>query len=189
MVPSETLQPLLNRACAGDAAALNDLVGHLRSYVRERLGGWVGKDAVRLLDASEIAQVAMLKFFNHFSRLRGPVLPLVLGFVRTIACNTARDQLRALRYRPPGAGDWAGLTPEDPAPSPEEQALAREEWTRLDRVLDRLPRARREVLRLRFQEGRPLQEIAERVGKSYAAVAVTLCRAVQQLREALEKEP
>ena len=59
---------------------------------------------------------------------------------------------------------------------------------RLNEALATLPDDRREVLRLRYVEGLPTKEIAERVGKTDGAVRVLLTRSLARLQEILGPE-
>jgi RNA polymerase sigma-70 factor (ECF subfamily) len=59
---------------------------------------------------------------------------------------------------------------------------------RLQEALAQLPTEQREALRLRYVENLPSKEIAERLGKSDAAVRVMLTRSVQKLHALLGGE-
>jgi RNA polymerase sigma-70 factor (ECF subfamily) len=61
---------------------------------------------------------------------------------------------------------------------------AREE--KLTAALDKLPAEQREALRLRYVESLPSKQIAERLGKSDAAVRVMLTRSLKKLHELLD---
>jgi RNA polymerase sigma-70 factor, ECF subfamily len=61
---------------------------------------------------------------------------------------------------------------------------AREE--KLMAALDKLPAEQREALRLRYVESLPSKQIAERLGKSDAAVRVMLTRSLKKLHELLD---
>jgi RNA polymerase sigma-70 factor (ECF subfamily) len=59
---------------------------------------------------------------------------------------------------------------------------------RLTEALATLPEDRRQVLHLRYVEGLPTKEIAERVGKTDGAVRVLLTRSLARLQEILGPE-
>jgi RNA polymerase sigma-70 factor, ECF subfamily len=66
------------------------------------------------------------------------------------------------------------------------QAVARDERHQaLQEALGALPDEHREVLRLRYAEGLPTKEIAERIGKSDVATRVLLTRLVRRLQDLL----
>jgi RNA polymerase sigma-B factor len=73
------------------------------------------------------------------------------------------------------------------APDPAFREL--EERGALGSLLAKLPPREREVLRLRFVEGRTQSEIAQRVGVSQMHVSRLLSRALAQLREWLDADP
>ena len=56
------------------------------------------------------------------------------------------------------------------------------------RALDKLPGDQREALRLRYIENLPSKQIAEKIGKSDAAVRVMLTRSLKKLHELLADE-
>ena len=72
----------------------------------------------------------------------------------------------------------------DPAPSPEELAIAADDHQRLRLLLGRLPPDRRRVCELRFA-GLTDKEIAPILGKSEGAVRTAQSRAIAQLRDLL----
>jgi RNA polymerase sigma-70 factor (ECF subfamily) len=56
------------------------------------------------------------------------------------------------------------------------------------RAMDKLPADQREALRLRYVENLPSKQIAEKIGKSDAAVRVMLTRSLKKLHELLADE-
>jgi RNA polymerase sigma-70 factor (ECF subfamily) len=69
--------------------------------------------------------------------------------------------------------------------SPTQAVVRGERERRLAEAMANLPEEHREVLRLRYVEGRPTREIAERLGKTDAAIRVLLSRLLQKLQELL----
>ena len=67
-------------------------------------------------------------------------------------------------------------------------AVRGERQQRLEACLARLPEVSRQVLRLRYGEGLPTRAVAERVGKSHAAVRVLLSRTLQELQRQLQED-
>lgn len=65
---------------------------------------------------------------------------------------------------------------------------ADERRAQLQECLDRLGRWMREVVRMRYLDGLPLEQIARRVGKSFAAVAMALMRSRTALRECVDRK-
>ena len=58
-----------------------------------------------------------------------------------------------------------------------------ERAVRLAIMLGKLPEVQREAIRLRYLEGRTLQQIAESIGRSEMAVAGLLKRGLRSLRD------
>jgi RNA polymerase sigma-70 factor (ECF subfamily) len=67
-----------------------------------------------------------------------------------------------------------------------ERLARKERAVRLARALEQLPPLQREALVLRHLEGRPLAEIARRLGRSAVAIAGLLHRGLKTLRTLLE---
>lgn len=99
----------------------------------------------------------------------------------TIAHHVVADRYRAARADQPleTAVDLA-----DPAPSPEDHALAAEDRRDLHLLLARLPEHQRQVVELRLA-GLSGAEIAQVMGRSPANVNVTQSRAMARLRTLL----
>jgi RNA polymerase sigma-70 factor (subfamily 1) len=69
------------------------------------------------------------------------------------------------------------------------QAFSRDQkQIRLLTALEKLPEDHREALRLRYLEGLPSKEIAERMGKSDGSVRVILTRSLAKLQQILEAD-
>ncbi len=102
----------------------------------------------------------------------------------TIARNVVTDSHRARR---PDAPLDAAIQVVDPARSPEEVVLRREEQGALHHLLRRLPADQRQVVELRLS-GLSGMEIAQTLGKSRAAVDVAQYRAVSRLRSLLTEQ-
>lgn len=91
--------------------------------------------------------------------------------------NAVRDR------RPAGPLDLAAALA-DPAPSPEDEALAAEERRSLRTLLGRLPEDQRRIVELRLS-GLSGPETAAALGKSLGAVKIAQHRAFARLRELL----
>ncbi len=70
--------------------------------------------------------------------------------------------------------------------SPSQACMRSEQERALAQAVASLPEEQREAIRLRFVEGLPSKEIAQRLGKADVAVRVMVSRAVQKLRSLLE---
>lgn len=68
--------------------------------------------------------------------------------------------------------------------SPEEVAIASEEWRRIRGLLAQLPDLQRDAISLRFGAGMTSREIGAVLGKSEAATQKLISRALGRLKEA-----
>ena len=165
---------LASRACAGDAAALNELLAELRPLVvrTARLvvgsGSWAAEDA---------AQEALLDISRGVSRLRDPTV------VRTWALRVAmrraikvarRERLLRARNAP------RAMRPQEPEPASGDGREAA-----LKQPFDSLPARLRATAVLRLQAGLSEEETAWALGCSVGTVKSNLHDARKRLTHLL----
>ena len=162
-------------ALMGDAGAyrmlLSGLTRHLRSYFARRLDSGAAEDAV---------QETLIAI--HTKRATyDPALPFT-AWVYGIARYKLIDEFRRAKRRPTvpleNAGDLFGH--DDTA-----EAIAKRDVTK---PLDKLPPAKRELVKDIKLEGVSVAEAAQRTGLSESAVKVTVHRAIKSLGEELKEE-
>lgn len=126
--------------------------------------------------AGEAAQEAFVRAYFALPRLREPAAfgSWVLGIAARVAQEAARARRRSPRTGDPGL-DRAAARPEGDQEA--DPALAR--------AVAGLPEAQREVIRLRFAEGRSCAAIARDLGVPVGTVTSRLARAYALLRTAL----
>ena len=167
---------LASRACAGDAAALNELLAELRPLVvrTTRLvvgsGSWAAEDA---------AQEALLDISRGISRLRDPtvVRTWALRVAMRRAIKVARRE-RLLRAR--NALSVKRLQEPEPASSDGRGAA-------LKQAFDSLPARLRATAVLRLQAGLSEEETAGALGCSVGAVKSNLHDARKRLTHLLSE--
>ncbi len=192
---------LLERAVAGDAAALRPLLEQYGPQVREVIRGKIGRRWQGVLDEDDVMQVTYLEAFLHIEQLvaRDPASFTV--WLMRIADNVLRDTLKELerQKRAPaaqqvlavGASDshvalLASLGHTSSTPS---QHVARDEAAGIvDGVMRKLPPDYRTVVQLVDLEGRTLAAAAILMGRSTGAVHMLRIRAHHRLRELLGSE-
>lgn len=171
------IDPLVERARQGDAAALEELLAQVAPSVR-RFGLRMCRDPH---DADDALQDALLTIATHLGEYEGRAsfTSWVFTLVRT-ACARRRRGLKNQPHTDDGLAETL-----DHAMSPEEIASRAELGAAVTSALDGLPDDYREVLHLRDVEGLSAAETAEAVGITVDAVKSRLHRARAALREAM----
>lgn len=172
------MDPLVDRARAGDRAALELLLARLAPAIH-RFGMRMCRNPD---DADDVLQDTLLNVATHLDGYEGrsSLTSWVFALTRS-ACARRR---RGLKNKPPLPDDAA---PEavSGAPSPETQAEHAELTRALAGALDRLSDDHREVILLRDVEGLSAPEAADALGLSVDALKSRLHRAREALRVAL----
>lgn len=174
------------------AAALADDVDAAFPHLVRGLQDGVFAGVLRLTgsraDAEEITQETFVRAY----RALGGYPPARVQDLRlrewlwTIALNLCRNRARTRRRRPEDRlDDRAAII--DPAPGPEQEALARAERERLARLLARLPWATRAAVVLRHVSDLPYAEAAAVLGRPVGTVKSDVHRGLQRLRAFLEE--
>lgn len=182
-------QAALERARAGDARALGELLQSFRPYVAviaralrdERLQG--------RLDDSDLIQDGLLEAYRSFAEFRGTTVAELLVWLRRIVVRSAARARRSFLdtgKRDPGreraVADLDAL-PLDGGSSPSAQAIRQEQGERVAAALARLPLDMQQVLLLRHVDGLAHAAVALRLGRTEPAVRMLYLRALRRLRE------
>jgi RNA polymerase sigma-70 factor (ECF subfamily) len=151
------------------------------------------------VDLSGVVQQTMLEAHQAFSKGEFGDGERLAAWLRRILANNLADEIRKLRAARrdlrrerslEAAIDQSSLRLEAwlaaDGPSPSAHVQRQEQALRLSAALARLPDAQREALIMRHLRGLSLAEIAERLGRSHAAVAGLLKRGLAQLRKDLQ---
>lgn len=141
-------------------------------------------------DAEEVTQEAFVRAYRALGayppdRIRDLRLR---EWVWTIALNLCRNRARSRRRHPEEPLEVWVAAP-DPAPGPEQEALAGAEQERLARHLATLPWAIRSAVVLRHVSGLSYAEVAATLGRPIGTVKSDVHRGLQALRQSLEEEP
>jgi RNA polymerase sigma-70 factor (ECF subfamily) len=189
---------LVERAVAGDEAALSTLLEQSGLELQSQLQHRIGPQYRGQFDADDILQVTFLEAFLRIGSLAPGGPGAFTAWLRRIADNNLRDAIRLLeRDKRPSPGKRVGAAGRDAsyvslieqiaaASNTASRACAREELrSGVDAALRQLPTDYETVLRLYELEGLSGQEVAERMGRSHGAVRMLLARAREQLVEVL----
>jgi RNA polymerase sigma factor (sigma-70 family) len=169
-------EALAGRAGRGDSGALSLLL--LRWH--EPLVRYCRRILTDEDEARDLAQDTLLKVTRALPRF-DPSRPFAAWIYR-IARNACLNHLerRRLRGRPEVPADRVG-----PTPRPDQLAARREEADRVREALAGLPRADRELLRMKLVTGLDNAEISRRLGLTPGALRTRACRALARLRARL----
>lgn len=184
-----TSTDLLRRAKDGSDAALNLLyeqcAGRLLAYIRLRLG----RDLRARLESRDILQATLLKSLTHLHELKGDETRSLMAWLARIAEHEIRDRADYHQRQRRDAGREVIFEEEPPIAAAARSALSAvildERAQQLERAIDSMAPAHREVILLRTFEELTFPEIAARLGKSEDACRMLFARAMTVLTLAM----
>jgi len=181
-----------------DQVALPELESY-RPYLRLLARASLGPRLQAKLDASDLVQDVLKQAVEAREQFRGQSAAELAAWLRQILvrkmANLARDWRRARRdVRREVSLEAAleessarlGAWPAAEGSSPDERAGVEEQVLRVAAALEALPEAQREAVTLHHLHRWPLRDIAAHLGRTTAAVAGLIKRALKQLRIDLE---
>jgi RNA polymerase sigma-70 factor (ECF subfamily) len=171
---------LTERARSQDRQAFAELVDRARPGLERQVAGDLGRKLRETVDVEDVMQEAILHAWESVAELRATDEPgfaaWLGGIARNVVRNLARRKWRssevALERDPAGS-----------VASPSRHQRREERFERLSEAVEHLSPDHRTVIRLARIEGLRIQEIAERMGRTPAAVKNLLLRAMRELRE------
>src|SRR5947209_19932670 len=192
--PQQT-RDLLDRARAGDAAAVDGLLARHRDALRRAVALRLDPALARRVDASDIVQDVLLEANKRLQDyLRNPAMPFHL-WLRHLARDRLIDahrfhrqaQRRSLdREQAAAPPAWANDSSVqllaqllDPERTPASAALQQEMERKLHAALAELGEDDREVIWMRHYEGLGNQDVAQSLGLSEAAASMRYLRALR----------
>jgi RNA polymerase sigma-70 factor (ECF subfamily) len=198
----QDLENLVSRVKAHDRAALADYLVEVRkpllAFIERQLGAGLRRkvevddiyqelsvEAVRAYDAFNFEHREPFSWLCQIAERR------IVDAHRRYFGAKKRDAGREVPLGTPGGGTGHAaiidlLVASMTSPT---QALSRKgREARLFEALASLPKDQREALRLRYVEGLPTKEIAQRLGKSDGAIRVMLTRSLDRMQRILGPE-
>jgi RNA polymerase sigma-70 factor (ECF subfamily) len=167
--PADSTTALLERARAGDQAAIDALfarcVPPLLRWARGRLPRW----ARDLADTQDVVQEAVLQTFKRLETFDARGEGALQAYLRQAVMNRIRDHIRRVGRRP--VLTELDSQHEDVEPSPLEQAVGREAVERYEAALSRLSDADRELIVASVELGYTAEQLAEATGRASADAA------------------
>jgi RNA polymerase sigma-70 factor (ECF subfamily) len=197
----ERLEGWLAEARAGELKALGDALEACRAYLlhvaeQELDAGLRAKGG-----ASDLVQQTFLEAQQDFSHFNGKTESELLAWLRRMLLNNVSNFRRqwvhtakraahrevTIHPSPSAVQERSWLA--DGAASPSQQIMAGEQEEALYAALDRLPEDYAQVLRLRYVEALPFDDVAKRMNRTSNAVRKLWARAVEKLQEELTQGP
>lgn len=184
--PDATIQ-LLERARAGDEAALDKLFARYLKPLRRWASGRLPRWARDMADTQDLVQETLLQTFKRIEGFEARGEGALQAYLRQALMNRIRDELRRFDRR----GAAAALDTQAPgdAPSPLDAAIGQQNTERYERALARLRDADREAIIARVELGCSYEEMAAALGKpSPDAARKAAQRAVVRLVAEMQRD-
>ena len=160
---------LLERAKAGDAAALDRLLARYRPRLQRWASGRLPRYAREFTDTDDLVQEALVGTVKNIGAFEQRGEWALQAYLRRAVSNRVRDELRRITSLPAITTIPEGLAAREP--SPMETAMGRETFARYDEALAALSDVEREAVIARLELGCSYQEIAELIEKPSADAA------------------
>jgi RNA polymerase sigma-70 factor (ECF subfamily) len=187
----------MDRTAEPDGRPLEGYRDYLRLLARTQLSPHLQAK----LDASDVAQQAILQAHQARGQFRGTTEAEKLAWLRAILANVLAAAARRFETRARHVGRERSLEGDlelsssrlecliaADQTSPSQRAVRSEELLRLAAALTRLSEDQRQVVELHHLKGLPVAEVAAQMGRTPAAVVGLLFRGLKKLRRLL-REP
>lgn len=197
--PTATIEADISKAILGDRVALGAVLAHfhdpLISHLRHSLGVGSGVD----LTPEDVVQEAFVEVCRRIRTVEYRGQEAFFAWIKTIARTRMLNMIEARKAQKRGGGHQRlnpaadatatcvlnALAGEDPTPS---RVIQRGEALAAAKIaLQELDPDKREVVELRYVHAMPIEEIARRLGKTESAVKMTLSRALDEMRETIDR--
>jgi RNA polymerase sigma-70 factor (ECF subfamily) len=177
---------LLDRARAGDAAALDALMTRYRPRLLRWASGRLPQWARDMADTQDLVQDALLQTFRKIETFEVRGEGALQAYLRQGVLNRIRDEIRKSGRRPLREDLDSGHF--DDAPSPLEQAIGREAVEKYEAALQRLRDEDREAIIGRIELGCTHEELATLLNKPSAnAARMAVERALVRLAAEMQR--
>lgn len=198
----EHTDDMLAQAKAGEAGAVDRLLGEFREPLRRVIGLRLDPVLARRVDASDIVQDVLIEATQRLKEyLKAPTMPFAL-WLRHLAQDRIIDTHRRHRLaqrrsvdkeQPIAKPAWAsdessvGLVAQliDAEKTPATAAIQQELARRLGEAVDQLSGDDREIILMRHAEQMSNQDVADALGLTEAAASMRYLRALRRLRTVL----
>jgi RNA polymerase sigma factor (sigma-70 family) len=191
-------QVLIDRAAAGDADALSDLLEKHGPGIRAELEGQINPQWQSFLTLDDVMQQTYLDAFLSIARLRTREVRSFRGWLAQQARRNLTDAVRMLQAEKRGGrARQVSLSNSDESSailldclcatgSTPSRAVAGDEARQiLEKAMQELPAVYRQVIRLCDLDGQPAANVSGILGRSEGAVHMLRARAQDRLAEIL----
>lgn len=192
------LERHLHAARAGSRDSLGQALQSFRHYLLEIARVELDPVLRAKGGASDLVQETFLEASQAFSHFHGASRAELRAWLRCLLLHHVAKHGRRFRTtRKRGidreialdaASAGAGTLPARQE-TPSQAVVADEEMERLQAALARLPADYRDIVRLRYQEGRSFEEIAVHIGRTANAARLLWLRAVERVKHELKRGP
>lgn len=183
----ETTAELLTRVRAGDARALNSLIGTYAPMLERWAHGRLPASARGLSDTDDLVQITLVRVLDHVERFKARHPGAFFAYLRRSLLNNLRNEVRRASSRPQGNTPAGELT--DPGPSPLEQAIGGRALHAYEAALEKLTEEQQAAVILRIELGCKHREIAEMLGSpSPNAARMLVTRALLKLVDSIDED-
>ena len=155
---------------------------------RTRIYWYIYRKISREEEAQDLTADVFLKLYENLEQLEERKKGEVLAWLYTVARNQSIDYLRKTRVRKTETleeDDRNGAT--KVFDNFVAEAMKESDIAEIQGVLAVVDETAREIMQLRYEEELSFNEISEVVGKSEGACKMTLYRALEKLREEIDK--
>lgn len=198
---SEVEAQLLRAAVAGDRHAAGQLFIRYEPLLRRRLGNWIPPDLQALISVEDLLQDTYRAALIGIGRFRLPEVGSIAAWLSRIAqrqfvnaCRHFRAAKRGLRRQLRNDRDGHSVPVEtllrrvhQTSWTASRSAVRREQIHLLYAAMNALREEYRDAVKMRYIEGKSVNEVAEALGRTPTAVQMLCHRGTQELRKHLEK--
>ena len=178
---------LVSQIARGVSGAVRELYRRFSSMAYSlalRIGG----------DEADAEEVLVDSFFQvwkqagRYDTSRGTVAGWILNIVQSRAIDTVRPRLRVVHSQQKMEDGLEEVPMASRPPSPETEAILREQQTVVKDALDTLPEDQRLAIKLAYFSGLSQTEIAAKLGQPLGTIKTRMRLAMQKLRRTLAQE-
>jgi RNA polymerase sigma-70 factor (ECF subfamily) len=194
-------QVLITRAIGGDRAALERLLLARSLRLSRHIARKLPETQRGIIDVDDVVQETLIQAIRDIGTCQARTDASFTAWLATIADHRLQDMLKGAGRRKRGGGrrlqraeqgqgsSWLSLIDvlADSTHTPSQSVARREAVRAIQVAVAALPDDQREAVRLRYLEGKSIDETAVEMGRTPAAVNGLVRRAKRALRESLHK--